>query len=274
MPYIKIIIIIIRCVCVCVCVCVCLFMCCSTNGSILTRFQRRRWVTLTSCPSLVTSNTSSSKLHMGPDFSRAGTLYIHIIHIHLYISICCIIFYLHFIGQFLSSNMSLCHFLCYVVRISNMTMETAGEVESEEGSEVTGGVARLIESCICPPGYMGLSCQVTINKTMWAWGSWFRTCLSLTCLSFWHVPRSDLSLSFLTCLSAGVCSRLFPSASVWVVISESEVDVCSSVCSMSVQQPQWELWHGDRRVSGNTLTQNTLIQHNTRKDMISHNNTL
>ncbi|XP_062236101.1 laminin subunit alpha-1 [Platichthys flesus] len=44
-------------------------------------------------------------------------------------------------------------------RISNITMETAREVESEEGSEVTGGVARLIESCICPPGYMGLSCQ-------------------------------------------------------------------------------------------------------------------
>ncbi|XP_053268611.1 laminin subunit alpha-1 [Pleuronectes platessa] len=44
-------------------------------------------------------------------------------------------------------------------RISNISMETAKEVESEEGSEVTGGVARLIESCICPPGYMGLSCQ-------------------------------------------------------------------------------------------------------------------
>ncbi|XP_069368064.1 laminin subunit alpha-1 isoform X2 [Paralichthys olivaceus] len=44
-------------------------------------------------------------------------------------------------------------------RISNITMATAREVESEEGSEVTGGVARLIESCICPPGYTGLSCQ-------------------------------------------------------------------------------------------------------------------
>ncbi|XP_059205207.1 laminin subunit alpha-1 [Centropristis striata] len=39
-------------------------------------------------------------------------------------------------------------------RISNITMETAVEEESE-----TGGVARLIESCICPPGYRGLSCQ-------------------------------------------------------------------------------------------------------------------
>ncbi|XP_068604397.1 laminin subunit alpha-1 [Brachionichthys hirsutus] len=42
-------------------------------------------------------------------------------------------------------------------RISNITMETA--VEFEEQSEVTGGGARLIESCICPPGYAGLSCQ-------------------------------------------------------------------------------------------------------------------
>ncbi|XP_068200121.1 laminin subunit alpha-1 [Antennarius striatus] len=42
-------------------------------------------------------------------------------------------------------------------RISNITMETAAELEEE--SEVTGGVARLIESCICPPGYAGLSCQ-------------------------------------------------------------------------------------------------------------------
>ncbi|XP_030612396.1 laminin subunit alpha-1 [Archocentrus centrarchus] len=41
-------------------------------------------------------------------------------------------------------------------RISNITMETAVEVED---SEVRGGMARLIESCICPPGYTGLSCQ-------------------------------------------------------------------------------------------------------------------
>ncbi|XP_042350009.1 laminin subunit alpha-1-like [Plectropomus leopardus] len=39
-------------------------------------------------------------------------------------------------------------------RISNITMETAVEAESEEG-----GVARLIESCTCPPGHTGLSCQ-------------------------------------------------------------------------------------------------------------------
>uniref|UniRef100_A0A3Q3JQJ1 Laminin, alpha 1 n=1 Tax=Monopterus albus TaxID=43700 RepID=A0A3Q3JQJ1_MONAL len=42
-------------------------------------------------------------------------------------------------------------------RITNITMETA--VEAQEGSEIRGGVARLIESCVCPPGYMGLSCQ-------------------------------------------------------------------------------------------------------------------
>eukprot|EP00064_Thunnus_orientalis_P022038 superscaffoldBa00007097_g22218 len=39
-------------------------------------------------------------------------------------------------------------------RISNVTMETAVEAEKAEG-----GGARLIESCICPPGYAGLSCQ-------------------------------------------------------------------------------------------------------------------
>ncbi|KAM4605993.1 laminin subunit alpha-1 [Polymixia lowei] len=47
-------------------------------------------------------------------------------------------------------------------RISNITMETAVEAEEEEGpggSEVRGGMARLIESCLCPPGYAGLSCQ-------------------------------------------------------------------------------------------------------------------
>ncbi|XP_047423850.1 laminin subunit alpha-1 [Mugil cephalus] len=44
-------------------------------------------------------------------------------------------------------------------RISNVTMETAVEAELEEESDVRGGVARLIESCICPPGYTGLSCQ-------------------------------------------------------------------------------------------------------------------
>ncbi|XP_029004531.1 laminin subunit alpha-1 [Betta splendens] len=44
-------------------------------------------------------------------------------------------------------------------RISNITMETAVEAELQEGAEVTGNMARLIESCICPPGYTGLSCQ-------------------------------------------------------------------------------------------------------------------
>ncbi|XP_069033643.1 laminin subunit alpha-1 [Embiotoca jacksoni] len=44
-------------------------------------------------------------------------------------------------------------------RISNISMEMAVEVDLEEESEVRGGVARLIESCICPPGYTGLSCQ-------------------------------------------------------------------------------------------------------------------
>ncbi|XP_078018932.1 laminin subunit alpha-1 [Epinephelus lanceolatus] len=39
-------------------------------------------------------------------------------------------------------------------RISNITMETAVEAGSDEE-----GVARLIESCTCPPGYTGLSCQ-------------------------------------------------------------------------------------------------------------------
>ncbi|XP_044032400.1 laminin subunit alpha-1 isoform X1 [Siniperca chuatsi] len=44
-------------------------------------------------------------------------------------------------------------------RISNITMETAVEAGLEEDSGVRGGVARLIESCVCPPGYSGLSCQ-------------------------------------------------------------------------------------------------------------------
>uniref|UniRef100_A0A671TW87 Laminin, alpha 1 n=1 Tax=Sparus aurata TaxID=8175 RepID=A0A671TW87_SPAAU len=44
-------------------------------------------------------------------------------------------------------------------RISNITMETAVEAESGEGLPGKGGVARFIESCICPPGYTGLSCQ-------------------------------------------------------------------------------------------------------------------
>ncbi|XP_029979690.1 laminin subunit alpha-1 [Sphaeramia orbicularis] len=44
-------------------------------------------------------------------------------------------------------------------RISNITMETAVEAEEVERSEVKRGVARLIESCMCPHGYAGLSCQ-------------------------------------------------------------------------------------------------------------------
>ncbi|XP_070709007.1 laminin subunit alpha-1 [Pempheris klunzingeri] len=43
-------------------------------------------------------------------------------------------------------------------RLSNITMETAVEVELED-REVRGGVARLIESCVCPLGYAGRSCQ-------------------------------------------------------------------------------------------------------------------
>ncbi|XP_071340289.1 laminin subunit alpha-1 [Trachinotus anak] len=44
-------------------------------------------------------------------------------------------------------------------RISNITMDTAMEAELEQRSVVRGSVARLIESCVCPPGYTGLSCQ-------------------------------------------------------------------------------------------------------------------
>ncbi|XP_067434354.1 laminin subunit alpha-1 [Thunnus thynnus] len=54
-------------------------------------------------------------------------------------------------------------------RISNVTMETAVEAEKAEG-----GGARLIESCICPPGYAGLSCQ---------------DCAP----GYFHQPRSELS---------------------------------------------------------------------------------
>lgn len=49
-------------------------------------------------------------------------------------------------------------------RISNITMETAVE---EESSEVRKGMARLIESCICPIGYTGLSCQVMVPLSPW-----------------------------------------------------------------------------------------------------------
>ncbi|XP_065805141.1 laminin subunit alpha-1 [Labrus bergylta] len=44
-------------------------------------------------------------------------------------------------------------------RISNITMETSLEAESLERSEIGVSVVRHIESCICPTGYTGLSCQ-------------------------------------------------------------------------------------------------------------------
>lgn len=43
-------------------------------------------------------------------------------------------------------------------------METAVE---EDSSEVRKGMARLIESCICPIGYTGLSCQVMVPVSPW-----------------------------------------------------------------------------------------------------------
>lgn len=197
-------------------------------------------------------------------------------------------------------------------------MEIAVE---EERSEVRGGMARLIESCICPIGYTGLSCQVMVpvsprhlmkpHRLYWylsskhqcfsvennlidqqnwlinkAWliissGSFDHftvwTCLSLShlwsvslwppiCLFLECLPLPPVSLSHclcdlppsltclsLTCLSAGVCCRFFPSAIVWVVVSQSEVAVSSSVCSMPLQQPQWELRSRDWRLSGNML---------------------
>uniref|UniRef100_A0A673BIA3 Laminin, alpha 1 n=1 Tax=Sphaeramia orbicularis TaxID=375764 RepID=A0A673BIA3_9TELE len=50
-------------------------------------------------------------------------------------------------------------------QISNITMETAVEAEEVERSEVKRGVARLIESCMCPHGYAGLSCQGCLHHT-------------------------------------------------------------------------------------------------------------
>lgn len=50
------------------------------------------------------------------------------------------------------------YFFVSLSRISNISMETAVDVdEAPEGMEV----ARLVEMCECPPGYAGLSCQVT-----------------------------------------------------------------------------------------------------------------
>ncbi|KAG7222971.1 hypothetical protein INR49_029193 [Caranx melampygus] len=59
-------------------------------------------------------------------------------------------------------------------RISNITMEMAVEANLEEDSEIGGAVARLIESCSCPPGYSGLSCQECAQ-------------------GFFRQPRSELS---------------------------------------------------------------------------------
>lgn len=76
-------------------------------------------------------------------------------------------------------------------RISNITMETA--VEAGEGSEVSGDVARSIESCICPTGYTGLSCQVSLT---WFLSSYL---VLLTCSSS---PAPPPFLLLLTCSSA------------------------------------------------------------------------
>lgn len=48
----------------------------------------------------------------------------------------------------------------FILRISNITMETAVESEPEELAYRMRDAVRLIESCSCPPGYSGLSCQV------------------------------------------------------------------------------------------------------------------
>lgn len=88
----------------------------------------------------------------------------------------------HLIGQIILMQYDvMMHHVLFIFsfRISNVTMETA--VEEAPGSEVTGGVARLIESCICPTGYSGLSCQVMMS-------------------SLSHTADTDPSLS-LTCLS-------------------------------------------------------------------------
>lgn len=87
-------------------------------------------------------------------------------------------------------------------RISNITMETAVEAESGEGLPGKGGVARFIESCICPPGYTGLSCQVRLITAPHLPVSLFDLFLSLTCLSdlsFCRSVRQVFSVS--RCLS-------------------------------------------------------------------------
>ncbi len=61
-----------------------------------------------------------------------------------------------------SSSVDVIFCLYFLFRISNITMETAVEVGLDDASEVKGSMARLIEACVCPPGYTGLSCQVMI----------------------------------------------------------------------------------------------------------------
>ncbi|KAM6908341.1 laminin subunit alpha-1 [Lycodopsis pacificus] len=68
-------------------------------------------------------------------------------------------------------------------RISNITMETAVEVELDEGN-----VSRLIESCVCPPGHTGLSCQ---------------ECAA----GFFHQPLSELSSKSQKSLFVRPCVR-------------------------------------------------------------------
>lgn len=87
-------------------------------------------------------------------------------------------------------------------RISNITMETAVEAELGEGLHGKGGVARFIESCVCPPGYTGLSCQVRLITEPHLPVSLFDLFLSLTCLSdlsFCRSVRQVFSVS--RCLS-------------------------------------------------------------------------
>lgn len=99
-------------------------------------------------------------------------------------------------------------------RISNITMETA--VEAGDGSEVSGDMARSIESCICPTGYTGLSCQVSLTWFL------FSHLLLLTCSSspapLRFLCRTVLQASSTSqCLSCHLrgswrCVRVFPVA--------------------------------------------------------------
>ncbi|CAJ1081613.1 laminin subunit alpha-1 isoform X3 [Xyrichtys novacula] len=71
-------------------------------------------------------------------------------------------------------------------RISNITMETALGAESLGDPESDVGVARHIESCICPLGYAGLSCQ---------------DCAA----GFFHQPAAELSSQSLKSLFVRPC---------------------------------------------------------------------